>query len=585
SLLALAMLAYVGHYLVYCIVQPFFIEDAGISFAYARHLVEGEGLVPVRGGERVEGYSNALWTFVVAFFYGFGVPTWTSSKILGAVFGALTLPPIYQLTRRALPQLRSRETVSILPPFMLAASPQFVIWNASGLENSLFCMLLGLGLYRLVVESEDGGRPWSALWFLLLTMTRPEGLMYAAIALFARVVFAIADRRVGPVVSWVLLFGVGWVAYNAWRYWYFSWPFPNTYYAKLGSGNRFKPFRWTLGGWKYVINYMVTHGMVYGLPLLLAALVGLRRWRKWVWFTACLVLAGLILWDGREGLKPIPSWWRPWQKYWVEARVWTILACSIGAGLLTLGRAGWRSRAVTWATCASSIFFAIYVGGDWMKGHRWFNIVVITLFPLTALGLGVVLDAIPITTRKIRLPWIRRFLPVRPVLVLAPLAAFVTVAATQSAAFAANPETSVRDVNRRVNYMKWVQNRLDVDFVTLMDVDMGAHMFYSGWDIVDMAGLIDVPIARHRDYDKRFMKEYIFEERNPEFAHVHAGWARTTKIPQHKEWKERYIEVPGYPSGNKKLHVGNHVRRDLFITDDKAVPRDKIVQFDGGVRL
>ena len=50
--------------------------------------------------------------------------------------------------------------------------------------------------------------------------------------------------------------------------------------------------------------------------------------------------------------------------------------------------------------------------------------------------------------------------------------------------------------------MSWVQRRLDVDHVTLLDVDMGAHMYFSGWDIVDIAGLVDVPMARHSDLTK-----------------------------------------------------------------------------------
>ena len=36
---------YIIHYLVFCIPQPFFIEDSGITFAYARNLVQGDGLV------------------------------------------------------------------------------------------------------------------------------------------------------------------------------------------------------------------------------------------------------------------------------------------------------------------------------------------------------------------------------------------------------------------------------------------------------------------------------------------------------------------------------------------------------------
>ena len=81
------------------------------------------------------------------------------------------------------------------------------------------------------------------------------------------------------------------------------------------------------------------------------------------------------------------------------------------------------------------------------------------------------------------------------------------------------------DIHRRVRYMTWVQRRLDLDHVTL-DVDMGAQMFFTDWRILDIAGLVDVPMARHKDWNKKFMRQYVFEEARPEFAHVHSGWAR-----------------------------------------------------------
>ena len=40
-------------------------DDAYISFRYARNLVEGDGLV-FNPGDRVEGYTNFLWTMVAA---------------------------------------------------------------------------------------------------------------------------------------------------------------------------------------------------------------------------------------------------------------------------------------------------------------------------------------------------------------------------------------------------------------------------------------------------------------------------------------------------------------------------------------
>lgn len=57
-----------------------YIEDAAISFAYARNWAEGEGLVAIPGGERLEGYSNATWVALLALFELLGIDGFRSSK-------------------------------------------------------------------------------------------------------------------------------------------------------------------------------------------------------------------------------------------------------------------------------------------------------------------------------------------------------------------------------------------------------------------------------------------------------------------------------------------------------------------------
>ena len=63
--LVLIGLLYTAHYLIYCIPQPFYIEDAAISLPM-RGAVDGSGLTTYAEVLRVEGYSNPSWTFLVA---------------------------------------------------------------------------------------------------------------------------------------------------------------------------------------------------------------------------------------------------------------------------------------------------------------------------------------------------------------------------------------------------------------------------------------------------------------------------------------------------------------------------------------
>lgn len=614
--LVMLMVGSIAHFLAYAV---FYIEDAGISIAYARNFVEGEGWVTYAGGERVEGFSNPLWTWLIALWMLVGISGWTSVKVMGAVLGAACLPLSYLLARACVPDRESH--IPLLPPMLLAASSTFAIWNASGLENSLFCFLMAAGAWRVLVEARDNRAdafPWSALLFLGLAMTRPEGIVYAALAGLFRLIWAIRDRNVtGPIVRWVVLFFVPFVAYHAWRYSYFAWEFPNTYYAKMDGENRFRPWQWNTRGWKYIVNWSRAYGVAYVLPLFAVGLVGLKDRRRWLVVLATALGATLLLWNGRDGVPSDfdPDWLNYLQRHWDRSRVTFVLSCAaifgmttssvglvrrlglgfIGLGAILLGMFGLPeaammpvigagggfillacvthteddalARMLVFGLGACGLFFVVYSGGDWMKQWRFFSYLMVPICVVLGLGLGHFIQALP-----------------GPKKVWAPLL-FALVAVPnlwQSVHAAPSPETSVSNVYQRVRYMTWVQKRLHLERITLFDVDMGAHMFYTDWRILDVAGLVDVSMARH-NFQKAFIREYVIEEGQPDFAHQHGGWANKTKIKSHPEWKREYIEIPGYPTGKTALHVGNHVRKDLFVRDAYEGPKERRVRLDGGV--
>ena len=67
--------AYVG---LVALLGDWIIDDAGISFAYARNLAEGHGLVSQPGRVPVEGFSNFLWVLACVPFLWTGAfdPIW-----------------------------------------------------------------------------------------------------------------------------------------------------------------------------------------------------------------------------------------------------------------------------------------------------------------------------------------------------------------------------------------------------------------------------------------------------------------------------------------------------------------------------
>ena len=75
----------------------FTYDDAYISFRYAANLVAGHGLV-YNPGEFIEGYTNFLWTLLIAAGMQIGVGPHITSKVVGAACSIATLVVVYRLS-------------------------------------------------------------------------------------------------------------------------------------------------------------------------------------------------------------------------------------------------------------------------------------------------------------------------------------------------------------------------------------------------------------------------------------------------------------------------------------------------------
>ncbi len=659
-LLAVLMAVHIGCQLV---LARWYIEDAAISFAYGRNLALGEGLVGVPGGERIEGYSNPTWVALLALGVLVGIDPFYLSKILAAVFGALCIPLVWDITRQARGGPHSRlDEIPLVSAVALAVYAQFVIWNASGLENSIFCVLMALGVWSSLREVRDQSAwPWSAVLWMLLAVSRPEGIVYCAWAGLWTMCLALhREPRWGAMhtAKWLLSFWLPFGVYHWIRYQYFAWEWPNTYYGKLGHKKpRFD--NWNGRGWKQARDWAFLLWQGFFLPIYLLAMTGLRGRR---WLPAGIMLfalaAALLLFPGPEWLRssafmdvvreqegwPLLTAPKAWPTYrmailvglfglasilaaagrnqtrWMvfgALVVWVLLAAytvvtgdntvrwlrrsvflSVGI-MLVLNRMvdeprpGWRALIYCWGLAGITLWFHVYSTGDWMKGFRWFGLMSVPMAVLFGIGIGVIADAVQDTWDA--LVDLLLGLPRTGTLTsMGPYSAITAATLTLLVLppninhlqwFNRKPETGPFSVRKRVNYYTFVLRRMHVEGrVTSLDVDMGANMYWGSWDLVDIAGLIDVPIAHH-NFDKPFVREYLFEEKRPHLAHVHGGWERTSRFKTHDEWDQTYIEIPGFPSGKKRLHVGNHVRRDLLMATEWPGGSPQRVELRDGITI
>ncbi len=218
-------------------------DDAYISFRYARNLAAGDGLV-FNPGERVEGYTNFLWTVMFTPAELLGIDPSLPAVLLGVGFTAALLHATWRLGRGGL-----------LAPALVALFPGLALEGVQGLETVFYAWLLTRALL-----SE---RNW-AIWTGLAALTRPEG--YAFFGLLWLLRQGWRDRRS------TLLFPLLTVPHLAFRVAYYGDIVPNTFHAKVGDPTQLAGSAWQRGLgylWRNARSSAPTFlGLVLGLPLL-----------------------------------------------------------------------------------------------------------------------------------------------------------------------------------------------------------------------------------------------------------------------------------------------------------------------------
>ena len=293
----------------------FLCDDAFISFRYAGNLVH-HGELAFNLGQRIEGYSNFLWTLMLAAGMGLGQdPLWLS-RVLGWVFGALGIFLVWRvgvgdgfsqseaergmgLERFSVAGIIESQTallltatLTFLAPMVLALSSSYACWSSGGLETQAFTFLLAAAVFRFLVEErdEEAGEPvrrWSGLLFAVATLMRPEGAAYFAMAvlwrggklvrwgLFRRETRRAMTASLRRDLEGILMFSIPVAAWLFWKISYYGDLVPNTFHIKT-SGLRMV----SRGGWD-LANYLDTTKMYVLVPLmLLGCLADFRYFRE-----------------------------------------------------------------------------------------------------------------------------------------------------------------------------------------------------------------------------------------------------------------------------------------------------------------
>ncbi|MFT4511862.1 MAG: arabinofuranosyltransferase [Planctomycetota bacterium] len=229
-------------------------DDAFISFRYAQHFVDGEGLVfnldPSEAP--VEGYTNFSWTMWLALgaMLGFdheGLTTW--SIFWGVVCHAGV---VLLLAKMAWSASNGRAVVPI------AACAYAAIHHAqslapAGLETALF-VLLATSMLHLAMTMRCMRQAWLMGFVgVICAMTRPDGGLFVAMGGLFVLYDAVRRRAPRLLLAYVLPFVVVFVPYLLWRYSFYGYWVPNTAFAKSAGDP-------LLGlGWRYVSGFFLCY--------------------------------------------------------------------------------------------------------------------------------------------------------------------------------------------------------------------------------------------------------------------------------------------------------------------------------------
>lgn len=269
---------------IFCINDKFIQDDAFISFRYVQNFVDGNGLV-FNIGERVEGYTNFLWVIILSVFTFLGMNIENISQILSVLFGVIVLFITFRLSQlieikeelKSLKKTRITESdlkvkyFDLIPSLFLVFTGSFIFWSVSGMETTMFVSFCLFGIYFYVKDrNSDTVNYKFPLFILLAALTRPEGMYFFGLIMLHKFIFAIKENKSAGLkiffsknnlISYAV-FVIPVIIFTLFRYSYYGYLFPNTFYAKTGLSSVYLN-----AGIEYFTKF-VTSYLFYGIILI-----------------------------------------------------------------------------------------------------------------------------------------------------------------------------------------------------------------------------------------------------------------------------------------------------------------------------
>jgi arabinofuranosyltransferase len=203
-------------------------DDAFITLRVVTNILHGYG-PNWNGAERVQVFTHPFWMAILIPFYVLIRNPFFTLYAAGFAFSAVTV--LFLLYKFS-------PSVWIVPiaTALLLASKAFMDYSSSGLENPLSHLLALLFIWVfLYVETNANKRLFLLTLFVSLSMlNRLDTVLLFLPALLLEILHSIRDFR--NTLGTLLLGGLPILLWEIFSIFYYGFPFPNTYYAKLTTG-------------------------------------------------------------------------------------------------------------------------------------------------------------------------------------------------------------------------------------------------------------------------------------------------------------------------------------------------------------
>jgi len=210
------------------------VDDAYISFRFAKNFAQGHGLV-FNVGDPVEGYTNFLWTILLGLSAKGGLDIERTATVLGVGFGSLSLVLTWLLSRNVARERNWPMNLALVPPAILALNPSWPYWAWSGMEGSFqTCLVLAFLLVAMREPLKIRHMILAGILGAMMIMVRWEAILLWPVVVLVLATHARERNISGPAVLSLVLFAI-FGTYFLWRLNYYGQWMPNTYYAKIGG--------------------------------------------------------------------------------------------------------------------------------------------------------------------------------------------------------------------------------------------------------------------------------------------------------------------------------------------------------------